>query len=138
MAHRTWRLERLGDDFGDKELADSREEIANKDREVSQLRDELSKAKQELLELHTLLYQRDETIRQLQQDLQSKEPTFGRTREASEESTHLRKQHSLLESKLSQQQEETASLQAKMDRVEYLMSQMMGKSGGIIDTRGTS
>ncbi|KDN51171.1 hypothetical protein RSAG8_00800, partial [Rhizoctonia solani AG-8 WAC10335] len=38
---------------------------------------------------------------------------------------------------LSQQQTETASLQAKMDRVEYLMSQMMSKSGGNVDAGDT-
>ncbi|CAE6538035.1 unnamed protein product [Rhizoctonia solani] len=136
MAHRTWRLERLGDDSGNKELSESQERIASNDEELSQLRGELLNAKQELLELHALLYQRDESIRQLQQDLKAREEALGHAHKASEESAHLRNQHGLLESRLSQQQAETASLQAKMDRVEYLMSQMINKPGGNISTRG--
>ncbi|QRW16195.1 ricin-type beta-trefoil lectin domain protein [Rhizoctonia solani] len=124
MPHRIWRVERIGDDFGE-ETTDSRQE-----HELSQLRGELSKAKQELSDLHSLLYQRDETIRQLQQDLKAKEEALKHARKTDEESTQLRHQHSILESKFQQQQTETASLQAKMDRVEYLMSQMMNKPSG--------
>ncbi|KAJ1308813.1 hypothetical protein OPQ81_004501 [Rhizoctonia solani] len=154
MAHRIWGLERLGDESGEgtartpqdqqmglgakeeptKEELPKAQEQAN-DRELSQLQDELSRAKQELSELHSLLYQRDETIRQLQEDLKSREEALIRAYKANEESTHLREQHTILESKFSQQQAETASLQAKMDRVEYLMSQMMGKSSGKSSTQ---
>ncbi|CAE6482459.1 unnamed protein product, partial [Rhizoctonia solani] len=105
--------------------------------ELSQLREEQSNAKEKLSELHDLLYRRDETIRQLQQDLKSKEEALSHAYKVNEESAHLRNQHSILESKLSQQQTETASLQAKMDRVEYLMSQMMSKSGGNVDAGDT-
>ncbi|CAE6473426.1 unnamed protein product [Rhizoctonia solani] len=151
MPHRIWRVERIGDAFeevatntrqeqsvGDssakaeptsKGFAETQEEIPDLS-ELSQLRSELSQAKQELLDLHSLLYQRDETIRQLQQDLKSKEKALSLARKTNEESTQLRHQHSLLESKFQQQQTETAGLQAKMDRVEYLMSQMMNKPGG--------
>ncbi|CAE6513792.1 unnamed protein product [Rhizoctonia solani] len=122
MAHRTWRLECLGGDPGNKELTGIQEEIANKNNELLQLQGELSTAKQELSDLHSLLYQRDETISQLQQDLKLKE----------EASSHA------YESKISQQQTEIASLQAKMDRVEYLMSQMMSKPGGSTGTTGTT
>ncbi|CUA78355.1 DNA double-strand break repair Rad50 ATPase [Pyrococcus abyssi GE5] [Rhizoctonia solani] len=137
MAHRTWRLERLGDDFGNKELTGIQEEIVTKNEEISRLQGELSMAKQELSELHSLLYHRDETIRQLQQDLKLKNETPSHVHEANEESVHPRNQHSLSESKLSQQQTEIASLQAKMDRVEYLMSQMMSKPGGSSSTGAT-
>ncbi|CAE6513761.1 unnamed protein product [Rhizoctonia solani] len=118
-----------------KELAERQEKIASQDRELSQLRDELSSAKGKLSELHNLLYQRDETIHQLQQHLKSKEEALGHAYKMNEESANLRSQHKLMESKFLQQQAETATLQSKMDRVEYLMSQMMCKSGG--DT-GTS
>ncbi|KEP53777.1 ricin-type beta-trefoil lectin domain protein [Rhizoctonia solani 123E] len=138
MAHRTWRLERLGDDSGNKELTGIQEEIANKNKELLQLQGELSTAKQELSDLHSLLYQRDETIRQLQQDLKLKEEASSHAYEASESSAQLRNQHHLSQSKISQQQTEIASLQAKMDRVEYLMSQMMSKPGGNTGTSGTT
>ncbi|GAB1519904.1 hypothetical protein RhiTH_002975 [Rhizoctonia solani] len=145
MPHRIWRVERIGDDFGEettdsrqeqsvgnstakneptnKGLPETQEEIIS-NSELSQLRGELSKAKQELSDLHSLLYQRDETIRQLQQDLKAKEEALKHARKTDEESTQLRHQHSILESKFQQQQTETASLQAKMDRVEYLMTQI--------------
>ncbi|CAE6492350.1 unnamed protein product [Rhizoctonia solani] len=151
MPHRIWRVERIGDDFGEettdsrqeqsvgnstakneptnKGLPETQEEIIS-NSELSQLRGELSKAKQELSDLHSLLYQRDETIRQLQQDLKAKEEALKHARKTDEESTQLRHQHSILESKFQQQQTETASLQAKMDRVEYLMTQMMNKPSG--------
>ncbi|CAE6413419.1 unnamed protein product [Rhizoctonia solani] len=78
--------------------------------------------------------QHDGENQQLQQDLKSKENALSRAHKVNEESANLPGQHNVMES-LSQQQAETATLQSKMDRVEYLMSQMMGKSGG--DT-GTS
>ncbi|KAF8709713.1 hypothetical protein RHS03_02898, partial [Rhizoctonia solani] len=159
MPHRIWRVERIGDDFGEettdsrqeqsvgnsaakneptnKGLAETQEEIIS-NSELSQLRAELSKAKQELSDLHSLLYQRDETIRQLQQDLKAKEEALKHARKTDEESTQLRHQHSILESKFQQQQTETASLQAKMDRVEYLMSQMMNKPSGDPGAGGTN
>ncbi|CAE6538031.1 unnamed protein product [Rhizoctonia solani] len=123
-----WRVERLGSDSGNKELAAIQGQVANKDKE-------LSSAKEELSGLRELLGRRDETIRQLQQDLKSKEEALSHAHKANDESADLRDQHGLLESKLSQQQTETASLRAKMGRVEYLMSQLMGKSGGSIFTR---
>ncbi|KAF8760128.1 hypothetical protein RHS01_01725 [Rhizoctonia solani] len=118
MPHRIWRVERIGDDFGE-ETTDSRQEqsVGN------------STAKNEPTN-KGLLYQRDETIRQLQQDLKAKEEALKHARKTDEESTQLRHQHSILESKFQQQQTETASLQAKMDRVEYLMTQMMNKPSG--------
>ncbi|CAE7154556.1 unnamed protein product [Rhizoctonia solani] len=125
-AHRTGRAEPLGDESGNRVVAEMREEVANRDKQLLQLQGELCIAKQELSELHSLLYERDETIRQNQQDLKSKEEILGCARE---ESTDLRNQHSLSESKLSQQQKEIASLQAKMDRVEYLMSQKTEPGG---------
>ncbi|KAL5636749.1 hypothetical protein ACGC1H_000652 [Rhizoctonia solani] len=137
MPHRTWRLERLGDDSGNKELAGIQAEIADKNKKLSQLQHELSTAKQELSDLHSLLYQRDETIRQLQQDLKSKEEAHNHAYEASENSAHLRNQHLLSKSKISQQTEIT-NLQAKMDRIEYLMSQMMNKPGGNTGTSATT
>ncbi|KAH7343626.1 hypothetical protein B0J17DRAFT_643210 [Rhizoctonia solani] len=124
MPHRIWRLERLGDDIYNKELAGDREEITSKDRELLQLRDELSSAKRDLSNLQGLLDQREETISQLQRDLKSKEEALSYSYKLNEEFAHLHNQHSILESKFSQQQEETASLQAKVDRVEYLMSQV--------------
>ncbi|EUC66594.1 ricin-type beta-trefoil lectin domain protein [Rhizoctonia solani AG-3 Rhs1AP] len=156
--HKIWGLERLGDNSGEeipvailavrkgefdaqmelvnKELVKRQEKIANKDREVSQLQDELSSAKEKLSELHSLLYQRDETIQQLQKDLKSKEEALSHAYKVNEESVRLRNQHSLLESKFLQQQTETTSLQSKMDRVEYLMSQMMSKPNGNTGTNG--
>jgi predicted RNase H-like nuclease (RuvC/YqgF family) len=103
--------------------AETQEEMTG-NSELSRLRGELSRARQELSDLHSLLYQRDETIRQLQQDLKSKEEALSHACKTNEESAQLRQQHTLLESKFQQQQTETAGLQAKMDRVEYLMSQV--------------
>ncbi|CAE6413409.1 unnamed protein product [Rhizoctonia solani] len=144
--HKIWGLERLGDNSGEeipsallavrkddfdakmelvnKELAERQERIAKKDRELLQLQDELSSAKGKFSELHNLLYKRDETIHQLQQDLKSKGDALSHAHKMNEESANLRNQHNPMESKLSQQQAETATLQSKMDRVEYFMSQV--------------
>lgn len=152
-----WRLERLSDDTGevlpdifqeegarlkrelhDKteslslkelELAEQREDVAEKTRELTRTKDELSKREHQLSEQRTLLSQREDTIRQLQQELKAKDEALYNTNKASEETTYLRDQQAHLQTKLSQQQNETAGLQAKMDRVEYLMSQMMGRDG---------
>ncbi|CAE6482454.1 unnamed protein product, partial [Rhizoctonia solani] len=124
MPHRIWRLERLSDDVGNEELAEIKEEMANKNKDLLESQEELFSAKKELSESHTLLHQRDETIRQLQQDLKSKEEALSHAHKVNEESAHLRNQHSLLEYKLSQQQTETKGLQAKVDRIEYLISQV--------------
>ncbi|CAE6437864.1 unnamed protein product [Rhizoctonia solani] len=125
MPHRIWRLERLGQE----ELAGSREEIASKGKELLQLREELSNAKSGLSSLQSLLDRQEETISQLQRDLKSKEEALSYSYKLNEESIHLRSQNSILESKLSQQQAETAGLQTKVDRLEYLISQILGKPG---------
>ncbi|CAE6487991.1 unnamed protein product [Rhizoctonia solani] len=120
IASKIWRLELLGNGA----VSEMREETTNESTELLQLQGELSIANQELSELHSLLYKRDETIQQLEQDLKSKEEILGC---AGEEPTNLHNQHILSESK---KQTDIASLQAKMDRMEYLMSQMISKPGG--------
>ncbi|EUC67711.1 ricin-type beta-trefoil lectin domain protein, putative, partial [Rhizoctonia solani AG-3 Rhs1AP] len=123
MPHRIWKLERLSDDAGREEPARLKAEIAKGTKELSQLQDELSSAKKEFSEFRTQLHQRDETINQLQQDLKFKEEALSHAYKVNDEFAQLRKQHVLLESKFSHQQTETASLQAKVDRMEYLMTQ---------------
>ncbi|KDN32970.1 hypothetical protein RSAG8_13941, partial [Rhizoctonia solani AG-8 WAC10335] len=128
--HRIWKLERLSDDVGNEDLAEIKEEMANQNKDLLESQEELFSAKKELSESHTLLHRRDETIRQLQQDLKSKEEALSHAYKVNEESAHLRNQHSILESKLSQQQTETKGHEAKVDRIEYLISQVMGKPDG--------
>ncbi|CAE7154541.1 unnamed protein product [Rhizoctonia solani] len=110
MPHRIWKLERLSSDVGNKEL--------------TQLQAELSIARRELSECRTLLDQRDATIHQLRQNPGTQEEALRHAREAKAESAQLREQCSLLESKHAQQQVETARLQTRVDRVEYLLSQL--------------
>ncbi|CAE6513804.1 unnamed protein product [Rhizoctonia solani] len=136
MPHRIWKLERLSDDAGREEPARLKAEIAKGTKELSQLQDELSSAKKEFSEFRTQLHQRDETINQLQQDLKFKEEALSHAYKVNDEFAQLRKQHVLLESKFSHQQTETASLQAKVDRMEYLMTQMMSKPSGNTGTNG--
>ncbi|CAE7154561.1 unnamed protein product [Rhizoctonia solani] len=110
MPHKIWKLERLSGDTGNKELA--------------QLQVELSVAKKELSECRTLVGQHEGTIHQLQQNLESKEEALRHAHKVNEESVQLRDQCSLLESKHVQQQVEIARLQTRVDRVEYLLSQV--------------
>ncbi|CAE6513766.1 unnamed protein product [Rhizoctonia solani] len=138
MPHRIWKLERLGNDAGNKEPPEAGEETANINKELLQMQDELSSAKNELSELRSLLRQRDETIHRLQQDVKSKEEALNDANKANNEAAQLRNQHVLLESKLSHQQMEAAGLQAKVDRIEYLISQSTFKPDGSTNAESMS
>ncbi|KAG9122321.1 hypothetical protein FRC07_001365 [Ceratobasidium sp. 392] len=151
-ANKIWKFEYLSDDTGE-ELPASFQEQANrltqdlriqiqqstqKDERIASLERELADQRRDaeengraLTKLMVGLAQKDrelagkdEVIRQLQQDLQDKEEALSRASKENEEMLHLRKQQVQLEGDLSQQKAETASLQGKMDRVEYLMARM--------------
>ncbi|CAE6513777.1 unnamed protein product [Rhizoctonia solani] len=97
----TWRLIRVGDGVGES----PQEKIPSLEslkKEVLQLKDEIKKKDQQIAGL-------EGTICQLKTDLATKKSS---------------------QAKLPQQQTEIASLQAKVDRLEYLVSQLRGNAKG--------
>ncbi|KAG8694277.1 hypothetical protein FRC08_008589, partial [Ceratobasidium sp. 394] len=145
-ANKIWKFERLSDDAGEELPASFRERadrltqdldtqtqnLARKDEKIALLEQELANLRREaeeenspkLAKLMDDLAQKDVVIRQLRQEVKEKDEALTRAGKENEEMSHLRKQQVQLQNELSQQQAETASLQGKMDRVEYLMARM--------------
>ncbi|KAB5590656.1 Ricin-type beta-trefoil lectin domain containing protein [Ceratobasidium theobromae] len=156
MGNKTWRLERLSNDTGEAfteefqgigarlqhdlnakteklarnelELAGCWNDIADKDKEITRLSKVLAKKEQELSGQRLKLTECEDTIRSLRQQLKMK----GAVAHPGEpgQTIQLCNRQSHLENKVSQQQAETANLQAKMDRFEYLMSKMINRDQG--------
>lgn len=106
------------------ELIRKQTDISERDKELARLRDELTSKEIQLSEQCALASQREATIRQLQEILKAKDDALAYAYKSNEETAYLRGQQSHVQTNLSQQQNETAGLQAKMDRLEYLMSQV--------------
>ncbi|CAE6467566.1 unnamed protein product [Rhizoctonia solani] len=138
-ANKTWALDRINDDTGephqgkcaqlDEELANKKDRtdklekafveeknradrlektlIHGKDR-ADRLEKTVTQLQHEVVKKDQQIIQQEDTIRRLQGDLEAREPSH-------------------LQAKLSQQQDEIASLQAKIDRLEYLVSQVVNK-----------
>ncbi|KAG9121392.1 hypothetical protein FRC07_002674, partial [Ceratobasidium sp. 392] len=98
--------------------------IASLERDAEGNRQLLAKLTTDLAQKDQELVEKNKVIRQLQQGAKDKEEAVSRVGKEDEEMLHLRKQQVQLEIDLSQQKVETASLQGKMDRVEYLMARM--------------
>ncbi|KDN51175.1 hypothetical protein RSAG8_00804, partial [Rhizoctonia solani AG-8 WAC10335] len=122
--NKTWDLVRINDDSGEphqgkcaqldqdlmneKERTDKLEKmlINEKDR-ADRLEKTLTRVQYEVIEKDQQIIQLEDTIRRLREDLGARESSD-------------------LQAKLSQQQTEIASLQTKIDRLEYLVSQLRG------------
>jgi len=147
-ANKTWKFERLSDDTGEElppsfqeqadrltqDLHTQTQNSARKDEKIASLEQELANQRREAEEENSRrlarvvddreLAEKDAVIRQLRQEVKEKGEALSRASKENEEMSHLRNQQVQLQNELSQQQAETASLQGKMDRVEYLMTRM--------------
>ncbi|CAE6505442.1 unnamed protein product [Rhizoctonia solani] len=124
--NKVWELVRISDDSGEphlgkcaqldqdlameKDRADKLKKIlADEKDHAERLEKSLTKVQREVIEKDQQITQLEDTIHQLREALGAKE------------SSHLQE-------KLAQQQTEIAGLQAKIDRLEYLVSQLRGSA----------
>ncbi|KAG8705018.1 hypothetical protein FRC09_003198, partial [Ceratobasidium sp. 395] len=151
-ANKIWKFEHLSDDAGEElpasfktqgdrltqdlqaqtqDLAQKDERIASLERELADQRREAEESRQAITKMAVdlarkdrELVEKDAVIHRLQPEAKVKEEETPSANKESEEVLRLRKQQVQLQGDLSRQQAETATLQAKMDRVEYLMARM--------------
>ncbi|EUC66591.1 ricin-type beta-trefoil lectin domain protein, putative [Rhizoctonia solani AG-3 Rhs1AP] len=106
----TWDLVRISDDSDEPhcgKCAQLVQELGSEKEQVGKLKETLARVQLEVIEKNHQISQQQDNVRQLREDLEARES--GR-----------------LQAKLFQQETEIASLQAKIDRLEYLVSQMRG------------
>ncbi|KAG8742109.1 hypothetical protein FRC12_015432 [Ceratobasidium sp. 428] len=101
----------------ERELVDQRREVEEKAQAIAKMAADLAQKDRDLVEKDTI-------IQRLHTEAKGEKGETSSVNREDEENSRLRKQQVQLQSDLSRQQAETASLQAKMDRVEYLMARM--------------
>ncbi|KAL5636743.1 hypothetical protein ACGC1H_000648 [Rhizoctonia solani] len=112
-AKQTWNLTHIGDGVGEspqEKNSHKAQEFTAKDDRIEKLEREVSELKDEVARKDQRIAQDKETIRLLRAELEARESND-------------------FKAKMSQQQTEIASLQAKIDRLEYLVSHLRGGVG---------
>lgn len=104
----------------EQELTAREAELDKQQQGIAEKEEKFMRMKGEMASKEAIISKQENSIRQLQKDLEAMKEELAQARKAKEGAS----QHTDFRGELSQQQTETATLQARMDRFEYLMSKV--------------
>ncbi|KAB5594651.1 Ricin-type beta-trefoil lectin domain containing protein [Ceratobasidium theobromae] len=104
----------------EQELTAREAELDKQQQGIAEKEEKFMQMKGEMASKEAIISKQENSIRQLQKDLEAMKEELAQARKAKEGAS----QHTDFRGELSQQQTETATLQVRMDRFEYLMSKV--------------